>query len=76
MFLLHTRPTVRYAVLDVHILRYMYDQGLTTEHIKQTPSSKKYKELEEILLKHVDSLNKNYADFDLDIWVEYSGKNK
>jgi len=71
MFLLHTRPNVRCAALDTHILKYLADKGY--EVPKNTPSSKKkYKELESVFLSLADKSHMSVADFDLSIWRKYS----
>lgn len=69
-FLLHSRPDLKLAVLDTHILHYMRDNSLTTLTI--TPDKKKYDAVEQIFLKHAASINKTVADLDLEIWKKYS----
>ena len=72
MFKLHTVPDVNFAVLDVHILRYMADLGIDVP--KTTPTGKKYKELEIKFLELVKKSDKTAAELDLFIWREYSGR--
>lgn len=68
-FLLHSRPNMRYAVLDTHILKYMRkEHGIYTP--KSTPTGKHYAELERRFLAICG--NRNVADFDLEIWRKYS----
>jgi hypothetical protein len=70
-FLLHTKPDQNVAVLDTHILKYMRDKmGLKVP--KSTPSGKRYRELEKILLDHVASLGLTMAEFDLTVWKSYA----
>ena len=73
-FILHTRPKVRLAVLDTHILKWMsgFIQGVP----KSTPSKKKYLQLEQQFLNYCDSAHIEPAKLDLMIWNEYSNKNK
>lgn len=72
-FLLHSRPDQNLAVLDVHILRWMREQlGVATP--KQTPTGKKYRELEAIFLTEAAQRGTTAAQLDLDIWKQYSQK--
>lgn len=71
-FLLHSRPDVRHAGLDTHCLRYMRDHGVDVP--KSTPTGKKYLELERIFLDMADRSGKSLAEFDLEIWREYSSR--
>jgi len=71
-FLLHTRKDQQIAVLDTHVLRYMRDQGLTTQ--KGTPpKGPKYAELEKVFIGLAKAANMSIADYDLHIWRTYSG---
>lgn len=68
-FLLHSRPNQKFAVLDTHLLKYV------REHIdpsapKQTPSGKRYKDIEKKVLDNVQV--DNWADFDLGVWASYA----
>lgn len=73
MFLLHTRKNQNYAVLDVHILAYLRDQGVDAP--KQTPTSKKrYETLEAKFLTLAKESGHTVADFDLQIWNQRSRK--
>jgi len=70
-FIMHSRPDANCAGLDTHVLKYLRDQGIETP--SSTPTSrKKYLELEQKFLNLVSS-NKTPAEFDLDIWLKYSG---
>jgi thermostable 8-oxoguanine DNA glycosylase len=71
-FLLHSRPNQTIAVLDVHILKYLRSQGI--EAPKQTPSGKKYLELEQKFIKLAQQSKMSIADFDLMLWTKYSQK--
>lgn len=71
-FLLHTRKDQQIAVLDTHVLRYMRDQGLTTQ--KGTPpKGPKYAALEKVFIGLAKQANMSIADYDLHIWRTYSG---
>lgn len=70
-FLLHTREDEDYAVLDTHILRWMREE-LFVETPKNTPSGKRYLELEEVYLQYCLTHRKNPADLDLEIWSKYN----
>jgi thermostable 8-oxoguanine DNA glycosylase len=77
MFLLHSRPDHKGAVLDVHILRWMREvHGIKTP--KQTPSGKRYEDLEQqaIALIGQSYPNLSLADADLLIWKMMSGNDQ
>jgi thermostable 8-oxoguanine DNA glycosylase len=73
-FLMHSRKNSRFAGLDTHVLKYMRQQGIDVP--KSTPSGKKYLEIEQKFLELADKSGKSLAEFDLEIWNHYSGKNK
>lgn len=73
-FLMHSRPNQQYAGLDRHILNYMSDCGISTP--KNTPTGKKYKDLEQQFLRLVKMSKKSVADLDLMIWKVYSGRHQ
>jgi endonuclease III len=71
-FLLHSRKNADCACLDVHILRWLQEQGVETTD--RTPSSaKEYRRLEQEFLSRVPA-GKSVAEFDLEIWTEKSRK--
>lgn len=70
-FILHTRDTLEVACLDVHILRWMRDQGYDAP--KSTPSGDRYLELEQSFLQEARDRGIHPAKFDLAIWNKYSG---
>lgn len=77
MFLLHSRPNHQGAVLDTHILRWMREvHGIKTP--KQTPSGKRYDELEELARWLISQSfpHLSLADADLLIWKTMSGNNE
>jgi thermostable 8-oxoguanine DNA glycosylase len=76
-FLLHSRPNYRGAVLDTHILRWMWEvHGVRTP--KSTPQGKSYNKFaalaEELIGRSFPSLS--LADADLLIWKMMSGNNE
>ncbi len=73
-FLIHSRPDQRYAGLDTHILKYMRDKGFDVP--KSTPSGKRYRIIEQDFLALADASGKTIAEFDLEIWNEYSTRRK
>lgn len=73
MFILHTRPNEEFAVLDVHILKFLKDKGVEGVP-KGTPNGKKYIDLEKKFLFFAKESGMNVADFDLYLWRKYSGK--
>jgi len=68
-FLIHSRPNQRLAGLDVHILRFLKDNGYDVP--KSTPTGKKYKQIEQWFLDEADKAEKPIAEFDLEIWNKY-----
>ena len=69
-FALHSRPNQRFAVLDTHILKWMYSQGYDVP--RSTPPKNKYSIIEKDFLTECDKAGKTPADFDLEIWKSYS----
>jgi hypothetical protein len=74
-FLMGSRPGVRYAILDTHVLNFMRSElGIPTPNA--TPgSSAKYRKLEIAWLAHCDAIGRgaDVAAYDLEIWKRYSG---
>jgi thermostable 8-oxoguanine DNA glycosylase len=68
-FVLHSRPNQQVAVLDTHILKYMYEQGYDVP--RSTPPKHKYGIIEEQFLQLAFENNMSVADFDLHIWKSY-----
>lgn len=73
-FVLHSRPGIKHAVLDTHILAWLRDHGIKTP--KSTPSKKKYLELEKKFLTLAEQYGITPAELDLQIWKSYSSKPK
>lgn len=71
-FLIHSRPNQRLAGLDTHILKFLKDQGHQVP--RNTPTGKKYKQIEKIFLEYADKFKIPIADLDLIIWNEYRSK--
>jgi len=72
-FILHTRPNVRVACLDTHILKFLRDLGYSTP--VTTPGSKKqYRKVERLFIALADKSAMSIADLDLTIWRAYSKK--
>jgi thermostable 8-oxoguanine DNA glycosylase len=71
-FLLHSRPNLRYAVLDTHILKGLRDYGLENVPLVTPKSPKIYARLEHEFLKICDSLEKRPEALDLEWWTKYN----
>lgn len=74
-FVLHTRPNVECAVLDVHILKYLKERF--PDAPSQTPSRiTEYAKWEYRFLQTAkqDFPFMSMADIDLMLWVKYSGR--
>jgi thermostable 8-oxoguanine DNA glycosylase len=75
MFVLHTRPNQRIAVLDTHVLKYLDDCGYRAP--KSTPAStKRYEALETLCLMCAELARMTPADWDLMIWNKYRTRRK
>ena len=71
-FLLHSRKGIRCAVLDTHILKFLYNETKVENVPRKTPSSKKeYLRLEQEYLKQV-LVGSDLAKTDLGLWQDYS----
>jgi len=69
-FILHSRPNEKMVVLDVHLLRYLR-QEYRIKTPKQTPSGKRYLDLEAEAIRRIEAKNPNvnWAEFDLNAWM-------
>ncbi len=66
-FLLWTRPEVRLAALDRHVLRWLRERGYRAP--RQTPSSPSaYRKLERAFLAEADRMGKSPRDLDEEVW--------
>ena len=74
-FILHTRRDEHHAVLDTHILRWMREE-LGVDTPKNTPTGKRYFELEKVFLNYCAENSKFPAELDLEIWSKYNKGNK
>lgn len=73
-YMLHSRKC-EVAILDTHILKFLkkYDENVP----KSTPSNKKiYKKYESLFLDVCRSVNKEPAEYDLELWKLYAKRNK
>jgi thermostable 8-oxoguanine DNA glycosylase len=66
-FLLHSRPGLRLAALDTHILKWLRDQGVSTPKTTPPKGSARYKELELTFLALADKMGKSPATLDLEM---------
>jgi thermostable 8-oxoguanine DNA glycosylase len=71
-FVLHSRADQQVAVLDTHILKWMYSQGYDVP--KSTPPKGRYALIEKDFLTECDKAGKTPAELDLEIWKSYSQK--
>ena len=69
-FVLHSRPNQQIAVLDTHILKWMYSQGYDVP--KATPRKDLYGKIEKLFLTEAWKHEKTPAEFDLEIWKSYA----
>lgn len=70
-FLLWSRPTIRHAALDVHILKWLRKLGHENVPV-QTPQDRKvYKRLEDTFLAEADKRGIEPARLDKQVWLSY-----
>jgi endonuclease III len=69
-FVLHSRPDVKLAVLDTHVLKYLRKLG--HEAPKASPTGKKYRDLEQLFLADAEAKKMTPAELDLKVWREYA----
>jgi thermostable 8-oxoguanine DNA glycosylase len=67
-FVMSTRPGVRHAALDVHILRWLAACGMPNVP-RQTPRGKEYARLEGEFLRLADEQGVDPAELDARIWL-------
>ena len=75
-FMLHSRPNQKVAVLDVHILHWLRDQGYDQVPKIAPGSIRIYKYWESIFLYECALKYRDVAELDLEIWNHYSKKVK
>lgn len=64
----------RCAALDVHILKFLRHLG--NDAPKNTPTGRKYRELEEVFLRECERRKVTPNQLDADVWVAYSSKDQ
>lgn len=75
-FLVFSRPDQNdIAVLDTHVLRFLREEH-NVECPMQTPSGRKYKEIESKYVEIVKKSGMTMAQYDLNIWKIYSQNKK
>jgi hypothetical protein len=71
LFLLHTRPDVRAACLDTHLLKWLRALGHPAP--ASTPGTPRaYRLWEDVYLKEADRLGRDPAELDLEVWKSYA----
>jgi endonuclease III len=79
MFLLHSRPSQEYVVLDTHLLRWLRESCRMRRVPRTTPgkATKLYSQLEAKAIRRIKKLypGVTFADFDLNTWMIMSGRN-
>jgi endonuclease III len=74
LFILHSRPNQRIAVLDTHALKYLRNHNILNVPKTTGMSKSEYARLEQQFLNLYDNSGyTNVADFDLMIWRHFSG---
>ncbi len=73
-FVMHTRKGERVATLDVHILKWLREQGVENVPSQTPQSSLNYNRLEKAFLELAEKMGRTPAELDLQIWREKSQK--
>ena len=66
-FVVWSRPQEKYAVLDVHILRWLVSKGHDVP--RHTPHRSKYAAIERIFLDEAARVGKTPRELDMEIWT-------
>jgi N-glycosylase/DNA lyase len=69
LFLRNIGFTDRLAILDTHVLRYMFILGLMNVRTKAVSTLTRYQEIEADLRSYSSRLGANLAYFDTAIWI-------
>ncbi len=69
-FIMWIRPEEEYAALDVHVLRWMREQGYNAP--KSTPTYPKYTKLERAFIGEAKKRGKTPRELDYEIWIAYN----
>lgn len=75
-FLLWTRPGFRCAALDVHILRFLKNQGCLNVPKATPPAGPNYYRLEQAFLDIADEMKLTPGELDAKVWAEGAGYNE
>lgn len=70
-FLLHSMYSFSGAALDTHILKFLHDKGVANVPTSTPSSAKQYKRLEDAFCQMIP-VGMTAAEFDLNIWRQYS----
>jgi len=73
-FVMHSRKGERVATLDVHILKWLREQGVENVPSQTPQSSLNYNRLEKAFLELAEKMGRTPAELDLQIWREKSQK--
>ena len=69
LFLRNIGYSTHVAILDIHVLTYMYWVGLTETPIGSVSTMRKYEALEDVFIEHAYSFGYAPDRFDLAVWV-------
>lgn len=73
-FVMHSRKDERVATLDVHILKWLREQGVENVPSQTPQNSLTYNRLEKAFLELAEKMGRKPAELDLQIWREKSQK--
>ena len=73
-FVMHSRKNERVATLDVHILKWLREQGVENVPSQTPQNSLNYNRLEKAFLELAEKMGRTPAELDLQIWREKSQK--
>jgi thermostable 8-oxoguanine DNA glycosylase len=69
-FVMHSRPDVRHAGLDTHVMKYLHKYGCVPKSL-MPKDEVNYCEIEKVFLKIADIVKMTPAKLDLVIWRQY-----
>ena len=73
-FVMHSRKGEKVATLDVHILKWLSEQGVENVPLQTPQNEVTYKRLETEFLERAKKMGKSPAELDLEIWKKKAKK--
>ena len=73
-FVMHSRKGEKVTTLDVHILKWLSEQGVENVPLQTPQNEVTYKRLETEFLERAKKMGKSPAELDLEIWKKKAKK--